>query len=59
MIFLFILTCVSANHGGNETDLINALLINEKQYPIEMFDPVAVLKGAINGKQNGPLLTLV
>ena len=51
MIFLYILTFVSANHGGNDTDLINALLINEKQYPIEMFDPVAVLKGAINGKK--------
>ena len=53
MIFLYIFAFASANHSVNDTDLINALLINEKQYPIEMFDPVAVLKGAINGKKTG------
>ena len=52
MIFLYILTCASANHSDNST-VTEPLEIDEKDFPIELFDPIAALKVAngIKGKQ--------
>ena len=53
MIFLYIFSVAKANHAENQTVLpteIQTLFTDEKFYPIEMFDPVAVLKSAANGK---------
>ena len=44
MIFLYIFSVARANHAENQT-----LFTDEKFYPIELFDPVAVLKSAANG----------
>ena len=53
MIFLYIFSVAKANHAENQTVLpteIQTLFTDEKFYPIEIFDPVAVLKSAANGK---------